>query len=77
MCLAMPAQVVNLAANGCGTVLLGGVSLAVSLEMIDDVRIGDYVIVHVGHAICKLDTVEAERTLALFEEIAMLATATA
>lgn len=53
-----------------GRVMLGGAELEVSLEMVDDVAVGDYVIVHVGHAIAKLDADEAERTLELFAQLA-------
>jgi len=42
----------------------------VSIALVDDVRQGDYVIVHVGYAIGKIDPEEAERTLALFAELA-------
>ena len=44
---------------------------AVSLALVDDVAVGDYVIVHVGFALQKLDVEEAERTLALFAEMGM------
>lgn len=69
MCLAMPTRVLTIGEDGRGTVELGGVELAISLEMVDGVAVGDYVIVHVGHAIARLDPVEAEKTLALFAEI--------
>jgi hydrogenase expression/formation protein HypC len=59
MCLAIPARVVE----------LSGVRKEISLALIDGVAAGDYVIVHVGYALQKLDTAEAERTLALFAEI--------
>ena len=48
---------------------LGGVRKEISLAMVDDVRVGDYVIVHVGYALSKLDTEEAEATLRLFAEL--------
>lgn len=41
----------------------------ISLALLDDVAIGDYVIVHVGYALTKLDPEEAEKTLALFAEM--------
>jgi hydrogenase expression/formation protein HypC len=66
MCLAIPARVVELLAPAAATVDLGGVRKRISLELVDDVAVGDYVIVHVGYALQKLDTVEAERTLQLF-----------
>lgn len=70
MCLAMPTRIQRLEETGMGIVTLGGVDLHVSLELIDDPQVGDYVLVHVGHALCKLDVAEAEKTLALFAEIA-------
>ena len=54
---------------GRGIVDLGGVRKDVSLALLDDVNIGDYVIVHVGYALQKLDPEEAEKTLALFAEM--------
>ena len=69
MCLALPTQVIEVSADGgSGTVSLGGVHKEVSLELVDDVRVGDYVILHVGYALNKLDPEEAERTLALFAQ---------
>ena len=72
MCLAIPARVEQLQDDGSAIVDLGGVRKAVSLELVDDVTVGDYVIVHVGFALQKLDVEEAERTLALFAEMAAL-----
>jgi hydrogenase expression/formation protein HypC len=48
---------------------LGGVRKDVSLALVDGVQVGDYVIVHVGYALNKLDAEEAQRTLALFAEM--------
>ena len=69
MCLALPVRVVELRENELGIVDLGGVRREISLAMVDDVQVGDYVIVHVGYALSKLDTEEAERTLRLFAEM--------
>jgi hydrogenase expression/formation protein HypC len=69
MCLAIPARVVDLPAPGAATIDVGGVRKRISLELGDDVHVGDYVIVHVGYALQKLDTDEAERTLRLFADI--------
>ncbi len=69
MCLAIPARVEQLQDDGSAIVDLGGVRKAVSLELVDDVTVGDYVIVHVGFALQKLDVAEAERTLRLFAEM--------
>lgn len=70
MCMAMPTRVRAIDEDGQGVVELGGVQLAVSLEMVDGVQVGDYVIVHVGHAISRMDATEAEATLALFRKLA-------
>lgn len=70
MCLALPARVVELLPDDQATVELGGVRKQISLALVDDVQPGDYVILHVGYALQKLDVDEAERTLALFAEIA-------
>ena len=69
MCLALPVRIVELRENELGMVDLGGVRREISLAMIDGAQVGDYVIVHVGYALSKLDTEEAERTLRLFAEI--------
>lgn len=69
MCLAIPARVAQILENDFAVVDLGGVRKEVSLMLLDDVAVGDYVIVHVGYAINRLDPEEAEKTLALFAEI--------
>ena len=68
MCLAIPARIVEIAANDQAIVDLGGVRKDVSLALVDDVSVGDYVIVHVGYALTRLDPEEAEKTLALMAE---------
>ena len=74
MCLALPVRIVELRENELGIVDLGGVRREISLAMVDDVQVGDYVIVHVGYALSKLDTEEAERTLQLFVELGEIQT---
>lgn len=69
MCLAIPACVEELVAGDSAIVNLGGVRKEISLALVDDVAVGDYVIVHVGFALQKLDPEEAAQTLALFAEI--------
>lgn len=49
---------------------VGGVRREVSVQLVDDVQPDDYLIVHVGFALSKLDPAEAAQTLALFEQIA-------
>lgn len=70
MCLALPARIVALEDGEQATVDLGGVRKVVSVQLTPGVVVGDFVIVHVGHAIGVLDADEAERTLALFAELA-------
>ncbi len=72
MCLAIPARIEELAAGDNAIVDLGGVRKEISLALVDDVAVGDYVIVHVGYALQKLDREEAERTLELFAEMGQL-----
>jgi hydrogenase expression/formation protein HypC len=72
MCLAIPALIEQLIAEDSAIVNLGGVRKQVSLALVEDVAVGDYVIVHVGYALQKLDQEEAERTLALFAELSAM-----
>lgn len=69
MCLAIPARVVELTAGDNAVIDLGGVRKEISLALVEGVAVGDYVIVHVGYALNKLDPEEAEKTLALFAEM--------
>jgi len=68
MCLALPARVVELTADDNAVVDLGGVRKQVSLALVEGIAVGDYVIVHVGFALAKLDPDEAEQTLRTFAE---------
>ena len=70
MCLAIPAKLVELLANDQAIVNLGGIRKQISIALVPGVVVGDYVIVHVGHAIGQIDPDEAQRTLALFGEMA-------
>jgi len=73
MCLAIPACVEQLIGGDSAIVNLGGVRKEVSLALVEDIAVGDYVIVHVGFALQKLDPEEAAQTLALFAEIGRVA----
>jgi hydrogenase expression/formation protein HypC len=66
MCLAIPVRVAELRNGEMAIVDLDGIRKEISLALVDDVRVGDYVILHVGYALARLDAEEAERTLALF-----------
>jgi hydrogenase expression/formation protein HypC len=68
MCLALPAKVLTLHVDGTATVSLGGLKKSVSLALVDEIVIGDYVIVHTGFALSRLDPEEAERTLAALRD---------
>lgn len=70
MCLAVPAQVVSIQDDRMATIELSGVARTVSLDLVPDTKVGDYVIVHVGFAIQRLDEVEARETLSLLDELA-------
>ncbi len=76
MCLALPARVVELLPNQRAVVDLGGVRKEVSIDLVDDAQVDDYVIIHVGYAIGKIDPEEAARTLALFAELSDAQTTT-
>ena len=65
MCLALPAKVIELRDDGSATVELDGVRQQVSLALLDGVKVDDYVVVHVGYALSRLDEAEAKQTLAL------------
>ncbi len=69
MCLAIPTKVVQMLEGERAMVEMGGVRKEVSLALVEDVNVGDYVIVHVGFALNKLDPEEAAKTLALFAEM--------
>lgn len=66
MCLAIPAKILKMRDDGLADVEIEGVVKEISLELVPDVVPGDYVIVHVGYALSRLDPAEAARTLALF-----------
>jgi hydrogenase expression/formation protein HypC len=68
MCLGIPGKVVKIENKTC-LVEIMGVSREVSIELLKDVNIGDYVIIHAGCAIQKIDEDEALKTIELFNEI--------
>jgi len=69
MCLAIPVCVEQLVTEESAIVNLDGVRKEISLALVEGIEPGDYVIVHVGYALQKLDPAEAERTLTLFAEM--------
>ncbi len=66
MCLAIPARIIELLDGDDCVVELDGVRKRISLALVEDAKLGDYVIVHVGYALSRLDPEDAEETLALF-----------
>lgn len=69
MCLAIPVRVAEILENDAAIVELDGVRKEISLALVDGVAVGDYVILHVGYALNRLDPEEAEKTLQLFAEM--------
>lgn len=69
MCLAIPARVIELRPPDQAVVDLGGVRKTISVALVPDTRVDDYVVVHVGFAIGRVDPDEARHTLALFAEM--------
>ena len=71
MCLAIPAEVVTITEDQqTSTVALDGVRKEISLALLTEVEIGDFVLVHVGYALNRISPEEAQRTLELMAELA-------
>lgn len=76
MCLAVPARVIALdPTTDMATVALGAVTKEISLALVENTVVGDYVLVHVGYALGRISPEEAERTLALIAAAGGLAAA--
>jgi len=72
MCHAIPARVKELLGDDMAQIDLQGVLKDISIALTPDVSVGEYVIVHVGYALSIIDAAEAERTLAMFEDMQAL-----
>ncbi|MCJ7653008.1 MAG: HypC/HybG/HupF family hydrogenase formation chaperone [Actinobacteria bacterium] len=72
MCLAVPAEVVEILESDIALVEAGGARKRISLSLVDGAKVGDYVLVHAGFAIEIVDEEEARKTMELFEELARL-----
>ena len=75
MCLAIPGKVIEIQESGSlrgARVQFGGIVRQISLDFVPEANLGDYVMVHVGFAISRVDAEEAERTYALLEEMGAL-----
>jgi hydrogenase expression/formation protein HypC len=71
MCLAIPGKIVEITdqENQLAKVEVGGVRRSVNIGMLDDLNVGDYVLIHVGFAMSKIDEAEAEETLRVLQEM--------
>ena len=69
MCLAIPVEVREVLPDDMARVSLDGVIKLVSTALIEDVKIGDYVVLHVGYALAKIDAEEARKTLDLLNAV--------
>jgi hydrogenase expression/formation protein HypC len=75
MCLAIPGKVLTKEMIGgveVGQVQFGGITRQVSLGFVPEAEVGDYVMVHVGFAISRVDAAEAERTYQVLQELGAL-----
>lgn len=70
MCLAVPMKIIELKENGTGVCELENIRYDVDLSLIETTQLDDYVIVHAGFAIEKLDIDEANERLQLFQDLA-------
>lgn len=68
MCLAVPAKIIEIE-NQLVTVEVGGLTRRASIVLLPDASLGDYVLIHAGFAISKIDEKEALETLHLFEQL--------
>ncbi|MDO9709320.1 HypC/HybG/HupF family hydrogenase formation chaperone [Paracraurococcus lichenis] len=73
MCLAVPARILELRGETEAVAELGGVRIPVSLALVEDVAVGDHVVVHVGYALAKIDAAEAARMLDALEQLPQVA----
>jgi hydrogenase expression/formation protein HypC len=69
MCLAIPMQIIEIE-GWAGVAEVDGVTRKVRLDLLPEVHLGDFVLVHAGLAIAKVDAAEAEETLSLLRELA-------
>jgi hydrogenase expression/formation protein HypC len=67
MCLAVPALVTEILPDDMAKISLDGVAMTISTALVKTVAVGDYVVVHVGYALSRIDPDEARRTLDLLD----------
>jgi hydrogenase expression/formation protein HypC len=68
MCLSIPAKIISIDGS-MAEVSAGDVIFSAGLHMIEDARVGDYILLHAGFAIQKISEKEAQETIRLFEEM--------
>ena len=74
MCLAIPACITHIDnVTDTATVSLGEVEKKISIALVDNIEIGDFVLVHVGYALSIISKEEAEKTLSLFSQAGLVA----
>ncbi len=69
MCLAIPAQLVEIGEENLGVASWSGLTKEVALDLTPDAGVGDWVLVHAGYVIQVIDPEEAKRSLELFREM--------
>lgn len=72
MCLAIPAQVLSIEPDDMAVVTVANVRKRISTVLLDQVAVGDYLLIHVGYALHKVSEEEAARTLSLMAEAGIL-----
>lgn len=73
MCLAIPVQITELLDGDRALASVGGVVREIGTSLVDNLEVGDYVILHVGYALSRLNEEEAQKTLRAMEEIGAIA----
>jgi hydrogenase expression/formation protein HypC len=68
MCLGVPAKVLKIEGS-IAQASIGGSIIDISLKLVEDIKIGDYVLVHTGFALEKIDEKEAQETLGMLKEL--------
>jgi len=68
MCLSIPAEVLSIN-NSIAEVSVGGTRYNANIELVEDVNVGDFILIHSGYGIAKIDEAEANDTLNLMQEI--------
>jgi hydrogenase expression/formation protein HypC len=73
MCLAIPVQIREILDSERAMASAGGILREINTALVDDLQVGDYVILHVGYALSKLDEAEAQQTLETMAEAGLRA----